>query len=244
MADGDRVPPMSFDAIVEAALALDVYFGADGVFPAAKAGASRLAVVLGDNASGKSFLAKAIAGLCDRDRIEAIHLSMNKRTGGDHTSPTIRSLMFGSENRLSTGHISTNIVKKALSTAASREEPNVVILDEPGIGIAEAYHRAIGRFIAEQTAALPATTLGVMVITHDRKLVAGICDRMDPAIVRMNGYAPDLEDWLRNGPADQTIDDLFRTQEAGVRSMRAIAGILNGVRETPREDDRPEMGHG
>ena len=128
---------------------------------------SRATLVLGENASGKSFLRKIVQGLCQRYKMECMPLSMEGRA----SSVPWSSLIYGAESFKSTGENSAYTVRKAIQTARGRTNPHVIYFDEPDIGLSESWAAGLGQMLAEFFQDLPEHTRAVYVVTHSRPLV-------------------------------------------------------------------------
>lgn len=217
----------------------DDLFGPGGPCPFILSGNtnSRVIVVSGDNATGKSFLMKAISAhfhstsKAEDRRIESIHLSMSKRTGADFTSGIVRAMMFGSENERSTGSISSHIVKMGFKTAAERDWANLLILDEPDIGLSEAYQSAMGQYITEQAKTLSPHTICAIIVTHSRTIARELL-ALNPMMIRMTSGTDQQssEDWIKHGPPAKSIEDLVSLTSANHKRFLAIQAVLNARR--------------
>ena len=211
------------------------YFGPDGPVPcAADFAHPRFAVVTGENASGKSFLVRALAHRMreDRGRLEVMAVTMNMRSRGGME----RAFIWGDEGRNSTGRLSVKAVIGGLKTCREREREHVLILDEPDIGLAEGYAGALGEYIAAFAGAMPERTLGLVVVTHSRPLVRALMPT-NPTAVRVGDDPRPLALWLEEGPIPRTMADI---EALGARSSAVMSGI-NRVR-LAREAAQPRSG--
>jgi hypothetical protein len=139
-------------------------------------GAPRLAVLVGDNASGKSLLVRVLsAGLREKDAM-AVSVSIRERTGAGlgEMARMAQAFMFGDEGDQSTGATSIQVVQNALENNLDRKDGCLLILDEPEMGLAEGYSHALGQYIAQQSKTMPRKCGGVIVVTHSRALVRGV----------------------------------------------------------------------
>lgn len=197
---------------------------------------SKVFVILGDNSSGKSFVCRIIQMRCFDEKIEPIMISMSKRTGDDYTPGVVRSLMFGSENRLNTGSISGHIITMAFKTANEREHPNVVILDEPDIGMSGSYHSAIGEYIAQQAKTLSKNTSGIIIVTHSRKIVESIDKNISTQYIKLGDF-PKIKDWLKNGLPEKTVADFLKIKE----KARELRDSIFTIQKKVEEENKPNL---
>ncbi len=151
-----------------------------------------LIVVLGDNASGKSFLGRIIHGVCGLKKIECLRVGMELRT-----SPGIaRAFVYGDESYQSTGDISAKSVTNGILTCQKRENPHVIIWDEPDLGLSDNSAAGLGIVIQEFAKALPKNTIAAVVTTHSKPLVLKLKDA-NPTYIHVGVTKPrTVEEWL------------------------------------------------
>jgi hypothetical protein len=218
---------------VERTLAEHDYFGADGPVPAwAEFGHPKFALVTGENASGKSFVVRAMAEKLREahPRMEVIPITMNGRS----RAGIERLAIWGDESRQSTGRLSVRAVLGGLRTCREREHDHVLVLDEPDIGLGESYAAALGAYLAEFAADMPVRTRGLVVVTHSRPLVTGLVP-VEPTSIRVGDDQRPLAAWLRDGPLPRSIEDI---EALGERSSATMSGI-NRVRNARLEAKAP-----
>ena len=191
-------------AAVAAKVAADsmLFNDKDSPFQAAvEAGAERLVVVTGENASGKSLYVRVAAAMLQQEGVLPVSVSIRERTGGGtHEMGGLRrAIMFGDEQEHSTGATSVGVVQTAFGNLGA-PQGSLLIVDEPEIGLSEAYARALGEYIGRQTRDIPATCLGVLVVTHSRPLAQGLLDgfgeRPTHAAVAAGPAQAGLAEWL------------------------------------------------
>lgn len=187
---------------------------------------SRVVVLTGPNASGKSLLIRLLASWLNDDKVEPIQVSMKYRTeGGIH-----RAFMFGSDADQSTGATSVYAVQGALNTSNNREKPHWVMLDEPDIGLAEEYAEAMGTYVASYGNAVPAMSRGLVLVSHSRALVRGLVANLavKPHFVHL-GPPQTLESWL-DAPTKRSVEDLMQLEQLGTDRFRAVEAIIRAAR--------------
>lgn len=208
-------------SLVERALDLRFFHPEDGQ-PAAipfhfAPGADPLVVVVGPNAGGKSFFRRVLMALCQDQKTEAIHISMEgRRRIGER--PWL-AMVYGDELRHSTGVNSINTVLTGVSTCRSREQPHVIIWDEPDLGMSEGAAASVGRVVAEFATAPPPALMASVVITHRKALVAELLAARPHYLHLGTAEAPpSLEEWLAAPPLVRPLEAI--RDEAHARFLR------------------------
>ena len=196
-----------------------VYFGGDN--PPLQAAfddrSSKLLIITGDNASGKSYVRKLICfALKKYSKIEPMHVSQQGRC----TEGFMRAFMYGDESYESTGVISCKAVEGGINTCKSRENPHCIIWDEPDIGLSDDYAAGMGVKLREFIEGLPELTWGVVISTHSKVMVQQLVE-LDPSHLRLGG-CPDLKAWLESKPTPKSLEELAERSHA---VFRAISGI-------------------
>lgn len=161
----------------------------------------RLVVIVGENASGKSFLRRILYAMHQREKCELIHLSMEGRKG------YLASFVYGDESWQSTGDCSIHTVLGAMKTADARTDDGkyggrtAIFWDEPDIGLSDSWAAGVGARIAEYAKKAPAHVKGMYVVTH-RKCLLEQLEQSKPHFVWMGEEAlevegnPSLQDYL------------------------------------------------
>lgn len=225
------MPDFSFTdapSLLSQVLALSYFSPQNGDPPAIpvfrRDGSCPLVLIVGENASGKSFFRRLIKGACSyhpRD-IECIDISME---GRGRSYGGIRGLIYGDEESESTGVNSSNTVTVGIRTCRARSSPHVIFWDEPDLGLSENASAGLGQAIASYMAAPNTHTLAACVVTHSKPLVRELVS-LDPHYLYVgDGEAPPtLQAWLELPLIPRSPDDI---QEAGRRRFRAIQKILD-----------------
>lgn len=144
---------------------------------------SRLVLVLGENAGGKSFFRRLIREATSHKsrrketkpfRVrEMIHLSMEGRAG-THPMPVVQQMIYGGEEWLSTGDLSADLVTKGIKTASSRDHEVLLYWDEPDVGMSFGCAAGAGLAIKDFIEELPEHIQAVFVTTHSPHLVLAL----------------------------------------------------------------------
>jgi ABC-type cobalamin/Fe3+-siderophores transport system ATPase subunit len=204
-------------------------FGESGLpcFPRLGDIASKLAVVFGDNATGKSLMLSTMlrhTGSWEGTGMETFSVSMRMRTNQGMGA----SIMYGSERASSTGATSLRAVTGALYNAKQRPHPVWLMFDEPDIGLSDKYAAAMGAFLAQEVNALPEHIRGVSIITHSRALLRQLLANlaMAPHEVSMGKNQSLLEFLDANDEAPASIDELLRLTKHASETRRRVAALL------------------
>lgn len=189
---------------------------------------SRVAVITGPNASGKSLMVRMLAATLNEEKVEPLQVSMRYRTmGGIH-----RAFMFGSDEDQSTGATSLYAVQGALRTSRERTAQHWVMLDEPDIGLAEEYAAALGAHLASYANDLPEKAKGFVLVTHSRALVRSFVDAMEcrPHFVHLESDKS-LSDWLATSE-QRSIEELLALDALGNTRWSALEAVLKKARKS------------
>lgn len=209
-------------------------FGDESPFRASLSdGSPALVTVTGENAAGKSLYVRVAAAVLQHEHGGLpVTVSIRERTGAgaSEIGGMRRIMMFGDEQEQSTGATSVSVVERAFGNL-DRPDGSVLIVDEPELGLSEAYARALGEYIGQRTREIPAKCLGVMVVTHSRPLVRGLIDGFQsmPAHVSVfpaeSPVQPGLERWLSE-VEHRTVDQLLALREVGHERWLDVGKLL------------------
>lgn len=192
---------------------------------------SRVALVAGPNASGKSFVTDMLGHWMQAEKppVEFLSISMRLRTReGMH-----RCFMYGPlGDRDSTGSVSTIALKGGLRTAKERTSPCMIQLDEPDLGLAEEFAYAMGQWIAqEDPTRANESCRGLIVVTHSRELVQGFLDhaQLAPHFLHLGRPSLSFEQW-REPPKRYSLEDLQELSSSSMQQYRVIKKALEKVK--------------
>jgi hypothetical protein len=194
---------------------------------------SRVLLIAGDNASGKSFMVRILAASLNQEKVEPLQVSMKYRTrGGMH-----RAFMFGplGDEEDSTGNVSLHAIRGALRNAEDREGPCWVMLDEPDTGLSDSYCAAMGTYLANYGNLMPLNKCqGLSVVTHSRKLIGSMLFTLQkpPHFLCFSDYkAQDdlLQAWLED-ERDRSVEELLALNDKSCELFRSINKVLNNIK--------------
>ena len=204
-------------------------------------GNSRVAVVVGGNATGKSLYVRVLSSRASNKEVLPISISIRERTGAGTSDMAgmRRMMMFGDESEQSTGATSVETVRRGFSNLAehAKERQALLILDEPEMGLSEDYAAAMGQWLAWQARDLATPNeMGVVVVTHSRALVRSLVSTLavvlqSPHFVNMDG-PEEICEWLDN-PVHRTVDELLALPGVGRDKRKAVGAILNERKKKP-----------
>lgn len=236
-------------------------FGSDGLLPMAlEEGSpdSRFVIVTGDNATGKSLYVEYVAtrierfakqaGLAPDGRVGRYLLSMGFRASGGYGRAMI---MGGQEANNSTGAMSIQTVvgglnQVRLEQGRKREFPCLLVLDEPDLGLSDAYATALGDYIVEKTRDIDPLCLGIVVVSHNRAMLGRLVGRLadmgeDPHHAAMGPGHPGLQAWLAGGSAPKSITELLEVRNRNRSVHSKVSAILETRKKAAIQREFAEM---
>jgi hypothetical protein len=181
---------------------------------------SKLIVITGDNASGKSVIRRILHEAMRKAGLSVMQLSQQSRTD----SGIQRAMIYGAEEWDSTGYISTKSVncsfRSSHAWAKDNKNKHGIIWDEPDIGLSDAYAAGLGVKIAEFIKTAPDKLFAAFIITHNRELVKQLV-ASNPWHLRVGGCLP-LHEWLVAPVVARNPDELH---EEGLARFRRISKV-------------------
>lgn len=193
---------------------------------------SKITVITGDNASGKSLFVKDFKNCAKKffgikPIVVSIRERLNPSSGNEVEKRRIFS--FNDESNKSTGVSSLEIIKKSLSTLAQwgKEDKTMLILDEPETGLAQNYEYALGQYIADNMKSLQnnPNIAGIVIVSHSKNLVKGIYESgCNMSFVYMGKEPLTVNEWI-NSEDRKTVDDLILLMEKGNKKYDEVEAI-------------------
>ena len=101
------------------------------------------------------------------------------------------------------------------------------------LGLSDGYSEALGEYIGQQAAPVPENACGVMVVTHSRRLAAGLVRGLgaEPAMLAMlpdaQAPVPTVAGWIAQREV-RSVDDLLGLKETALQRFRATQRLLDG----------------
>lgn len=206
------------------------YFHADGDTPAAIPflrvdGESKLVLIVGDNAGGKSFCRRIVQLFCQETKIECMAISAEGRRKISGAPWLV--FVYGDEEHEATGVNSSLTVMTAITSSKSREKSHVIFWDEPDIGLSDSWAAGAGQKIHEYMKAPVEPLTAAFVVSHNKALVRELLP-LNPTYLHVgtepSQAPPTLQEWV-----DRPVQalDLGQLPNRSRERFRAIQRILD-----------------
>ncbi|UTU09177.1 hypothetical protein CcrJ4_gp430 [Caulobacter phage J4] len=190
-------------------------------------GDPRLTLIVGENAAGKSLFFRVMNAHAKLDHgITGITISIRERT--DSSVPFRRMFMFGDEAEQSTGATSFKTILSGFNTAnGDQQGKTMLMIDEPEMGLSDGYARALGEYLGQQAHKLEDNCHGLVVVTHNRPLAAGLQVGLGaaPTFVCLGSDPVDLASWQTRQEV-RTVDDLFALKDLALERWRKTNTLM------------------
>jgi hypothetical protein len=178
---------------------------------------SKVLMVCGDNASGKSLLTNILYQHFNTNEVHMVSISLGERTKKGYMQDVRRFGRYGDEDEESSGVTTIRRIVKDFDRLIVAEEPFVLSLDEPDIGLAETFHSALGELIATRTNELVSNPhcVGVVLVSHSRKVFKAFIDYLEtpcPIKLRVGCTETDFDHWFYT-PTDRTLTELLNLND-------------------------------
>lgn len=170
-------------------------------------------VVVGSNASGKSFLRRYVQASLREKNVEVLALSHELRTKGGMMS----AFVYGDEAWQSTGAITAGTFLAGVKTMKTRDHSHVVIWDEPEIGMGEELQVGCADWLFASLKPWPKLLLGIILLTHSRFWARRAMACPKARFLSLDGH-PTLDDWLNR--EIKPMDPETLTRHAGEKFRR------------------------
>lgn len=222
--------------LVKLALKLD-YFqpGEDGSVPIPalwKKGKGPLTLVVGENASGKSFFRRVIGAICGKasERTEYMPISMEGRRNVAYNPHLV--FVYGDEASNATGVNSAYTVTTGIRTSQGRDNRHVIFWDEPDLGLSDSWAAGMGQKFAAFAKEPTEHLVAAFIVTHNRIMVRELLDT-EPNYLHL-GVEPEkapqsLLEWVQRPIKARDIDNLAGESH---ERFKAIQKILNRLKSS------------
>lgn len=187
--------------------------------------------VIGDNASGKSFITSNLLGVANNIyKVKGYHLGMKNRTSGGMESVFV----YGEEATQSTGATTLSAVIGGLNNLKEKAENEgtkmLLILDEPTIGLSIGYEKAMGKYIAQVFNEIKdiENVVGIMIVSHSKIMFKEIEKAgVELSVISVDGNLT-MEEWY-NKEEDNTVEELLSLRDKGLNKFREISKYINNL---------------
>ena len=190
-------------------------------------GDPRLVLIVGENASGKSLAFRLLAQIAGRHGMKPVTLSIRERTGvGTQGMESMRrAFIYGDEGENSTGATSAKVVQSGFFNV-NGDKPAILGLDEPEI-FSDGYAEALGEYIGRSATGMPASSCGVMVVTHSRRLAEGLVRGLGaaPTMLSMENDVASVADWIASRET-RSVDDLLGLKDLSHERWNTVRSLL------------------
>lgn len=183
-------------------------FGTDGLLPcqATTVTDSKVLLVAGDHASGKSLMLGLFSSWCKNEKVHPIQI-------------TARNCSEDGAERI-------RLVLAALKQPERSGGKSMVLLDQPDLGLSEDYAAAMGQWIAYEVAGMPPNAVGVVVVSHSRALMGNLLSTFraggqDAHRMFVGDREHSFDAWLEK-PSPKSIEDLLSLSKRSMDLHRVI----------------------
>lgn len=187
---------------------------------------SNLVVIVGENASGKSFLRRVVHEAYQRIERELIAISQEGRRKVSYSPFLV--FVYGDEERESTGYNAAGTVLGAFKTSKAREKEHGIFWDEPDTGLSEGWSACMGREIAEFLSEKPEKLAATFLVTHSKPMVREL-KAVDPIFVYVGSdrQFDSIDAWL-DAPIPK-YESLETLRKQGLDRSRKIQKLLSSA---------------
>lgn len=188
--------------------------------------AAPLVVVVGDNASGKSFFRRVVGAICHEAGVEFMPVSMEGRAEGGFA----RAFVYGAESWESTGAISVRTVHTGVSSSRGRKDHHVIFWDEPDVGLSDAWAAGVGVALAEYARKPPKLAKAAFVVTHSKALVSQLVDLAPHAVIFGERAPETLGAWLEAPVVPRDVAELGAESRRRFLRVQRLVDALGSKR--------------
>lgn len=217
---------------------------------------SKLLLVLGENAGGKSLFRRLFIELTRRGREasfgqkevkpsrfplhEVIHLSMEGRAGTD-MNPIRQQMVYGGEEWMSTGSLTASLITKGIKTAKGREHETSLYWDEPCVGMSACCQMGAGitvrEFVDNLDLAANEHIVAVVITSHSPWFVdqlLGCHER--PHYLYLGSFAgpSTIEEWVEGERTPVVPIDPEMLDRLSHERFEMVRTILHGKKKVAR----------
>ncbi len=181
------------------------YFHAEGGSPAIPFrrvdGKGKLIVIVGENASGKSFFRRIVQLMSKDNKYECMAVSAEGRRQVAYSPWLV--FVYGDEEHQATGVNSMNTVLTGIKTSRSRDSKHLLFWDEPDLGLSDSWAAGGGRKMCEFLKDPPEQLVAACVVSHNKALVRELLP-VEPYYLHLGTPAEEapatLQAWLDHRP--------------------------------------------
>lgn len=219
----------STSTLLDVILDLD-YFHEDGDEPPAIPfhrvdGEGKVVVIVGDNASGKSFCRRIVQAVCQKAQVECIPISVEGRRKVSYM-PWL-SMVYGDEEYEATGVNSTHTVLSGITTSKGRETPHIIFWDEPDLGLSEGWAAGVGQKFCAFAQDPPEHLRAAFIVSHSRALIREMLPAK-PFYLHLGVSAEEapqtIQDWVERPVSPRDPEKLPEMSRQRFKKIQRILG--------------------
>lgn len=185
---------------------------------------SKLVLVIGDNASGKSLLTSQMLNSGHKwTGVSGYNIGMKSRT----MEGMARAFMYKPEEDNSTGATTVSAVVSGLRNClkyANEGKGMMIVLDEPTLGLSMRYERAMGEYIANIVNENKDNDnfKGILLVTHSKDMIKAMVDYgFEPSVVSVGNKLDSLNEWL-DSKDSASVEELLSLDKKGLDTWRKV----------------------
>ena len=182
---------------------------------------SKILVVYGDNATGKSLISKLLEQILKQDKIAVRNACVRNRT----SSGIEKAMIYGDEATQSTGATSFNVIKLCLNSCLKDTKESVAILDEPDLGLSSRFSKSLAQFIMSYTKEMNNEQF-VVITSHNKDFIQQLINDSENGVSSFGiNTEQNLQDFINNDDI-ASIEELENRGSFGHKRWLAIENSL------------------
>ena len=182
-------------------------------------------IIVGENATGKSFLRRILMSIAKNAGVEYMNISMEQRT----CSSGFNAFIYGSEQWEATGNNSTKTVLAGIKTCKERKTDHIIVWDEPDLGLSESWSISMGQKIQTFAQKIPKHTLAAVLITHNKPLLKELLSVKHNFVYLGTEKIESLEQWLEYTAPIKPLEQLAEENHEMFKKLTKLLDKL-GIR--------------
>jgi ABC-type dipeptide/oligopeptide/nickel transport system ATPase component len=188
---------------------------------------SKLYIITGENATGKSYFIKTITAMSKQNDIKPYRIGMISRSSGLYGEGGEHFWSIVPEEVASTGENSALLLLNGLEGIFKHNTKSAILLDEPTFGFSIGYQKVIADYIANFSTNMPAHLQGLFVCAHDYILLSKLSEI--PHNHLRFGDDRTLKEVL-NEPYDYTIRNLKSLPDKAEKTRHQIKVVEDKIK--------------
>ena len=191
-------------------------------------GNSKLYLVTGENATGKSFFIKSLVSLLKDKKIKTYHAGLIHRAGDHENGFTEHEYSLIPEVVASSGENTSILLTNGLEGSKAIKDKHVILLDEPSLGFSAGYQIAIADYVLKYMEKVPDSLFGLMIVEHSPLIISGLANA-NPTHIRF-GDCKSLEQVIGD-PYHYSTGDLKKLRGKSKKIRYSITRVLERIKK-------------